>query len=50
MSILGPNFFTSFIEHRKKSSEQSHTVDGALGLLLPRGSMLRDWHRHPEHR
>lgn len=50
MSILGPNFFTNFIEHRKKSSEQSHTVDGAIGLLLPRGSMLRDWHRHPEHR
>lgn len=52
MSVIhvGPNFFTSFLEGRKKSNAQSHTIDGALGLLLPKGSMLRDWHRHPERR
>ena len=51
MSIVtGPNFLQNFFEHRKRSSQQSHTVDGALGLLLPKGSMLRDWHRHPERR
>ena len=47
---VGPNPVTRFIEQRKKSSEQSRTIDGALGLLLRKGSMLRDWQRHPERR
>jgi len=51
MSIsVGPNFISRFLDQRKKSSQQSHTIDGALGLLLPKGSMVRDWHRHPEKR
>lgn len=51
MSVqTGANFISEFFDKRKKSREQSHTIDGALGLLLPKGSMLRDWHRHPERR
>jgi hypothetical protein len=52
MSVItvGPNFLSNFFDRRRASSEQSHTIDGALGLLLPSGSMLRDWQRHPGRR
>lgn len=46
---VGPNIMSRFFDKRQKSSEQSRTIDGALGLLLPAG-MLRDWQRHPEER
>lgn len=52
MSITeyGPNFIQNYRSKLSQSAERSHTIDGAIGLLLPASSQLRDYQRHPQNR